>query len=257
MELIKSVAQRNTISEVGHVLLNLLYAGLLLVMVLSFDMPYLAFGIVLLSKWRVFAVRPRFWLANIQTNLLDTVMGLSVATLLWQSAGSLTVQLAVAALFALWLIVLKPSSKHFWVVTQGAVTQAVAMSALFMVAHTLPITVVVSIGGLVGYIVARHIINVYHEEREDVVVSLAWALIVAELSWLTYHWTVAYTSLKITQVAIVVTLLGYMTLLVYNAMYHRERGSTVRRELVMPVAFSLIGIVLVLVFFNFFDPTSL
>jgi len=257
MELIKSVTRRNRLSDLGHIMLNLVYAGLVLVLLLSFDGPYLAYGLVLLSKWRVFAVRPRFWLANLQTNLVDTFFSLSMVTLIWQNTGNSTLQLLLTILFASWLILLKPSSKRFWVIMQAGVTQFVSLSALFALAYSLPDSLVVILGGAIGYVVARHIIHVYNEEHEDVVVSLAWALILAELTWLTYFWTVAYTPLKITQIGIISSLLGYMVLVVYNYLYHKEQGSIMRRDLTMPVAFALTGIALILIFFNFFDPTSL
>lgn len=257
MELIKSAKRRNFLSEIGHAGLNLIYAGLVLLALISFDTPYLAYGIVLLSKWRVFAVRPRFWLANIQTNLVDTIFALGMVTLIWQNTGNFVVQLVLSAMFAGWLILLKPLSKRFWVIIQAGATQFIGLSALFSVAHNVPSVLVVALGGGIGYVVARHAINTYQEEHEDVVVSLIWGLVVAELSWLTSYWTVAYTPLKITQIGIIASLLGYMVLVVYNHLYYRERGSTVRRDLTAPVLFALAGIALILVFFNFFDPTSL
>lgn len=257
MELIKSVTQRNKLSDIGYTILNAIYAGMLLALILGFEGPYLAYLAVLLSKWRVFVVRPRFWLANIQTNMLDTLMGLAVVTILWQNIGNLTIQLLVTCGFALWLIFLKPRSKRLWVIIQGAVTQFVALSALFSVAYAMPLGIVVLLGGAIGYYTARHIIHAFGEEREDVVLSLAWALVVAELSWLAYYWTIAYTELKITQIALLSTLLGYMALVVYAYLYHREQEHDIHRDLTMPIMFSLAGIALLLVFFNGFDPTSL
>lgn len=257
MDLIKSATRRNALGELIYGILNAAYALLLLLLIISFETPYLAFVVVLLSKWRVFAVRPRFWAANIQTNMLDTVMGLSVATILWQNVGNFWVQLALTVAFAVWLIWLKPSSKKFWVVMQGGITQFIALSALLVIGYMLPGVVVVALGGLIGYVVARHIINVYHNEHEDVIISISWAIIIAELCWLSTYWTVAYTPLKITQIALVSTLLGYLALVVYNHLYHREQGSNIKRDLAMPVIFSLVGIGLLLIVFNFFDPTSL
>lgn len=257
MELIKSATQRNKLSEIAYIVLNVAYAGLVLLLVLWFENPYLAYLIVFLSKWRVFAVRPRFWFANIQTNLVDFLMGIAVVTLLWQSVGNLWLQLALTALFALWLIVLKPQSKRIWVVIQSGVVQLVALGALFNIAHVLPVFVVALLGGFIGYVVARHAIHSYGEEVEDVTLSLIWGMVIAELSWLTYYRTIAYTSLKITQISLIATLLGYMALSVYSALYHQEQGHKVQRDIAMSVIFSLVGIGLILVFFNGFDPTSL
>lgn len=258
MELIKSAARRTRISEVVYVLLNAAYAGLLLVLLIWFEgQPYLAYLLVILSKWRVFAVRPRFWIANLQTNLLDTLVGLSVVTLLWQNMGNITYQVLITGLFVAWLVFLKPRSKRFWVMLQGGVAQFVATMALFTIAHNLHVAVVTALGWLIGFVTAKHIVNVFNDEHEDVVISVSWGVIIAELSWLTYYWTIAYTPLKIPQISIVVTLLGYMALVVYNYLYHRQDSRFIWRDLAMPILFSLAGIVIVLLFFNTFDPTSL
>lgn len=258
MELIKSAARRTKISEVVYVLLNAAYAGLLLVLLIWFEgQPYLAYLLVILSKWRVLAVRPRFWIANLQTNLLDTLVGLSVVTLLWQNMNNMTYQVLIAGLFVAWLVFLKPLSKRFWVIMQAGVAQFVATMALFTVAHTFHVVVVTALGWLIGFVTARHIINVFSDEHEDVVISVSWGVVIAELSWLTYYWTIAYTPLKIPQISIVVTLLGYMALVVYNYLYHREDSRHIWRDLAMPILFSLAGILIVLMFFNVFDPTSI
>lgn len=258
MELIKSAARRTKVSEVAYVLLNAAYAALLLILLISFEgQPYLAYLLVILSKWRVFAVRPRFWVANMQTNLLDTIVGLSVVTLLWQNMGNLAYQIFMMFLFIAWLVLLKPRSKRFWVVIQGGVTQFVATMALFTIAHSFNVAVVTAFGWLIGFVTARHIVNVFSDEHEDVVISVSWGIVIAEISWLTYYWTLAYTPLKIPQVSIITTLLGYMALVVYNYLYHREDSKNIWRDLSMPILFSLAGILILLLFFNTFDPTSL
>jgi len=258
MELIKSAARRTKVSEVVYVLLNGAYAILLLGLLISFEgQPYLAYLVVILSKWRVFAVRPRFWVANMQTNLLDTLVGLSVVTLLWQNMGNVVYQIVITLLFAVWLVALKPLSKRFWVIIQGGVAQFIATMALFTVAHNLNVAVVTALGWLIGFVAARHIINTFTEEHEDVVISVSWGVVVAELSWLTYYWTIAYTPLKIPQLSIIVSLLGYMALVVYNYLYHRTDSRYIWRDLAMPILFSLTGILILLLFFNVFDPTSL
>lgn len=258
MELIKSAARRTKISEVLYVLLNAAYAALLLVLILGFEgQPYLAYLLVILSKWRVFAVRPRFWVANIQTNILDTLVGISVVTLLWQGMGNVVYQIVITLLFAGWLIFLKPLSKRFWIIVQGGVAQFVSITALFTVAYSFPVVIVTALGGLIGFVSARHIINAFADEHEDVLISVSWGVVLAELSWLSYYWTIAYTPLKIPQIAIVTSLLGYVVLVVYNYLYHRDDSRYIWRDLAMPILFSLAGILIVLLFFNTFDPTGL
>lgn len=192
-----------------------------------------------------------------RTNLLDALVGISVVTLLWQNMGNFTYQVVITILFALWLIMLKPLSKRFWVILQGGVAQFISTMALFTVAHNMHVVVVTALGWLVGFVAARHVINAFSDEHEDVVISVSWGIVVAELSWLTYYWTIAYTPLKIPQVSIIVTLLGYMALVVYNYLYHRTDSRYMWRDLAMPILFSLAGILILLLFFNSFDPTSL
>jgi hypothetical protein len=155
------------------------------------------------------------------------------------------------------LVFIKPKSKRKWIILQGTIAQFVAVAALFTVAHALNVAVVTLVGGLIGYVVARHIINAYSEELEDVLVSVSWGLVVAELCWLAYYWTIAYTPLKIPQVAIIVTLIGFMSLVVYDYMYHHTTLKNIWKDRMMPIAFSLIGVLLLLVIFNAFDPTGI
>lgn len=258
MELVKSAVRRTKLSEAVYVLLNASYAVLLLLLLLGFEgQPYLAYLFVILSKWRVFAVRPRFWIANIQTNLLDTLLGVGVVTLLWQNMGNLPYQIVMTILFTGWLLFLKPSSKRFWVVTQGGIAQFISMTALFSVAHSINVVAVTALGWLIGFVTARHIINAFSDEHEDVVLSVSWGVVVAQLSWLTYYWTIAYTPLKIPQISILVTLLGYVTLVVYNYLYHRDDSRYIWRDLAIPILFSLAGIFIILIFFNSFDPMNI
>ena len=53
------------------------------------------------------------------------------------------------------------------------------------------------------------------------------------------------------------SLLGYATLTVYNYLYHHADAKNAWTNLAMPVLFSLAGVALILLFFNWFDPTSI
>ena len=49
----------------------------------------LALSIVVLSKWRMFAVRPRFWSANLRANAVDLMVGLSAVLFMAHSDAAL------------------------------------------------------------------------------------------------------------------------------------------------------------------------
>lgn len=259
MELIKSASRRTRLGDVAHVVLNIAYAALLFGLVLAYQPPYLAFLVVLLSKWRVLAVRPRFWFANIQANSLDLFVGLSVVTLLWVSSGAVGVQFALTTFFVLWLVVIKPHAKRSWVIIQAGIMQALSLTALFSFAYVLPSSIPTIVAWLIGYIAARHALVSFKDEEDRTLLSLAWGLVVAELSWLSYHWTIAYTlsgELKIPQIAIVVGLLGFLAMKVYSSLRDND-DKIVFRDIRWPLTFVVLVIALLMIRFNGMDMTQL
>ena len=246
MELLKSVRRRSNLSDALYIGFNLAFALAILLLTVAFSSPWVAYLVVLLSKWRVFAVRPRFWFANIQTNMVDVLVGLSVVTLIWQATGSLISQTILATLFAFWLLVLKPRSKRSAVVLQAGVAQFAAMVALFSQAYQMNAAVVVLVAWLVGYVVARHVLT-HHEDKDTTLMSLAWGFIVAELSWLAYHSTVAYGipgMLMIPQVALAVSLLGFAA---YSLYLHHQNDDKQKPVRIAQRLWFVIGIMALLI----------
>lgn len=258
MELIKAVSRRTRLGEITYDILNVAYAVLLLVLVLNFDPPILAFVLVLLSKWRVFAVRPRFWWANVQSNLVDTIVGVSTVGLLWLTSGQLLVQIGITALFVAWLVILKSRSKKRWVLIQAGVGQFAGLTVLFSVAHVLPDLLVVGLAGLVAYAAARHALTAFTGESARTLLSLAWAFVMGELSWLSYHWVIAYSvgpQLLIPQVAIIAGLIGFVAMTIYSA--YEDDGKIEFAELRWPFIFSGLILILLLVRFSGLDVSQL
>lgn len=264
MDLIKSAARRSTVSEFIYIALNILFAIVVFGVSVQFDPPYIAYGIVLLSKWRVLAVRPRFWVANIRANVLDVLVGFSVVTLLWQAhmwgispahadvASSATfVEVVIALLYGVWLVVIKPQSRRKWVVIQAAIAQFISIMALMSISYTWPSSLVVLAAAIIGYTVARQALGAY-DEPELELMSLGWALLVAELSWVAYHWTIAYDIVRgvlmVPQLSILLTLLGVATIRVY-AQYH-DHGKIKLRDIQGPLLFVVATIAMLLLAYN-------
>jgi hypothetical protein len=259
MDLIKSVTRRSRVSEITYTSLNIAYALLLLFLVRSFEPPYLAFLVVALSKWRVFAVRPRFWFVNLQANLIDTIVGLSTVTLLWAASDQAVVQVGLTALFAAWLLFIKPRSKRFWILMQAGIGQFLGLTALFTVAYTVPVVVVTAAAWLVAFAAARHFFSAYEKEEERTLLSIIWGFVVAELAWLSYHWTVAYTlsgELKLPQIAIIAAVFGFMGVRFYES-YHRHHGEVRMSELRWPFVFGTVLILMLLLRFSGLDTAQL
>ncbi|HEX6258366.1 MAG TPA: hypothetical protein VFZ48_02725 [Candidatus Saccharimonadales bacterium] len=261
MELLKSASRRSLFSEATYIVLNLALAGATLGLVLAFDSPLPAFIFVLLSKWRVFAVRPRFWFANLQTNLVDTLVGISAVVLMWQATGTLLFQVVIAALFAAWLLVLKPRSKRHAMLLQAGIAQFASLTALFSVAYLWPSSAVVVCVWLIAYSTARHALSAYDEE-DVTLLSLIWGFVGAEIGWLAYHWTIAYAPLesvsafKIPQVAILLLGFSYLAERVYASYRHNE-GRVLLSDFKWQLLFVGAVMAMILVLFNGLDITEL
>lgn len=252
MELVKSAGKRTSrLSEALYVVFNIGLAIAVFILVF-FQLNVLAYLLVAISKWRVFAVRPRFWWANIKANLLDLLLGLSVVTMLVQSSEEVVLQLVVTLLYTLWLVVLKPKSEQGAVLAQAGIAQFMAITALFSVSFDWPSWIVVASMWVIGYISAQHAISTF-EDSNVTLYSLIWGLLVAELGWLGYTWAIAYTlvptaSLKIPSLALIVTLLAYFCSRAYKiySTKHKLRLS----DVTAPAIFSGGLILIILVFFN-------
>ncbi len=252
MELVKSAGKRTSrLSEALYVVFNVGLAIAVFALV-YFELPVVAYALVALSKWRVFAVRPRFWWANIKANLLDLLLGLSMVTMMVQSSEALWLQSAVATLYALWLVLLKPRSEQSAILFQAGIAQFFAITALFSVSFDWPAWLVVICMWVIGYISAQHAISSF-EDNDVTLFSLIWGLVVAELGWLGYSWAIAYTlvpaaSLKIPSIAVIVTLLAYFSSRAYKVYMAKKKLRL--RDVAFPAVFSSGIILMILIFFN-------
>lgn len=269
MELIKFATRRSKWSDVVYILLNIAYAIALFILVLpGVDLPYLAYVMVLLSKWRVIAVRPRFWFANFQANFIDFMVGISVVTLMLLTIASTPwVAALLAVLYAFWLLVLKPHTAQRWIIIQAAVGQLISLTALFSLAHGFELKPIITdssfltviVAWIIGYMSARHALSSYKDEDERSLLSLVWGFIVAELAWLAHHWTIAYSiyrdtgevggQLMIPQIAIIVTLLSYVVIRWYEVMRSPDDKKAFR-DARSATVFAAAVMAILLIFFN-------
>lgn len=253
MELLKSAHRKTKLSEALYVTLNVVFAIAVYVAIAVVNSPPLAFAIVILSKWRILAVRPRFWAANILTNLVDIIVGLSAAVMLWSAHGLPNVQIALTVLYIVWLLLIKPRSKRRYIATQAGVAIFTGATAVAMIGYNLDASVYVALMWLIGYSAAKHYIGSYSHEPLINIYSLVWGLVFAEYSWLMYHWTFAYAlpglgGVKLVQGAIILTLMSFAA----ERVYALTKGSQKLRvgDVVAPIVFSASIIILLVVFFN-------
>lgn len=259
MEFLKVARRRSLWSEILYILLNLLLVLAVLVTVWVVKSPVSAIALVLLSKWRILAVRPRYWFAHIQSNAVDLIVSIGLVILLYAANGAWIAQIVIAVLYALWLLLLKPRSKRRLVIAQAGVGLFVGVTSVAIVSADWYLSLVVLAFWVIGYSTARHVALVYEEQAHVSYLSLLWAFVVAEIGWLTYHWTIAYGvpgigSIQLPQVSIILLLISFLAERVYSA--YMRSGKVQINELILPILLSLSVIFILLIFFNG-APTSL
>ncbi len=261
MEFLKHFKRRSFLNEFIYVTLNICLAISLMVIVRVTGLIWPALILVLLSKWRIFAVRPQFWFANIQANLVSLIVSISYVVFVY-NVGHLNIgdtqvlilQLLLAALDACWLLFLKPKSKRKYIIMQAGVALFVGVTAIYSISYILEIaTPVVLLMWLIGYATSKHILSNYDEEDRVVLLSLSWGMIMAEIGWVAYHWTIAYrlpfvSSLSIPQVSIIALCMSFLAYKIYNSFYHYQKIRM--NDIILPLIFAVAIILVLILGFN-------
>ena len=260
MEFLKLVRKRSFLSEAIYAVLNIALAIAVVTVIGYTSSIGFAIGLVVLSKWRVFAVRPRFWWANLRSNLVDFIVSISFVLHMYivnvaaiTDSRKLLLLGVLTLLYIGWLLYIKPRSKRAYVAVQAGAAVLLGTSALFALSFNWPVSIVVLAMWLIGYTAARHILSSYDDETHGLFLSLAWGVILAELAWVAYHWTIAYslpfvTTLHIPQVAIIATLMSFLAFKSYDS-FHKNAKIRMT-DIILPLLFTLSIITLLLIVFN-------
>ena len=249
------VKRKAFLASAFHIVFNVGAATLSLVLLLLFpEAPWAAFLVVVASKYRVFSVKSRFWVANILSNLTDFIFCLGLVILVWQAGvnGVLWLQIALTVIYILWLIVLKPMTKPVAVKIQAGLSQFVAITALFTVSDHLALPIIVALLFITGFAVARHLLML-HDEKQHTLIAMIWGLLLAEMGFVAYHWIVVYevilSEITVSQFAIIATALGFLAERYYDSQ-RRNEGSVKWVDVVWPTIFTVILILILLFLFG-------
>ena len=260
MEFLKLVRKKSFISELIYTVLNIALAIGVLLIVRYTEAIWLAVLLVIISKWRVFAVRPRYWWANLRSNMVDFIVSVSMVVHMYTVSTSTlsdSRQLLVLVLLTLayigWLLFIKPRSKRVYVSIQAGAAIFLGSAALFIMAYNWPVSTVVIALWLIGYTAARHFLSSYDDETHALFLSLGWGLVLAEIGWVAYHWAIAYplpivSGLLLPQVAIVVTLVSFLAARVYDSFYHHAKIRM--SDVLLPLLFTVSVLVMLVLVFN-------
>ena len=244
---------RNIVSSMVHVLLNLLLGvGAVLVTVLS-GSPVLGLVLVLVSKWRIFAVRARYLWVNIKANLVDVIVGVSVVLLAYYAGTAFApVDVALMIFYSAWLLFIKPRSSEMATMAQSLIAVFLGISAAAIMAAGMDLIVLVLLAFLVGYAASRHVL-IQSSDKDFTLTTLVCGLVFAEVAWLAGSWSIIYTfgatGIRIPQIAIILTIFAFV--------YNYTRRAMVKyqdefrfRQIAGPVVFAAVLIGVVVLWFS-------
>lgn len=236
-----SLKPKSGFSHIFHLVLTALLPALVFILV-RMHFVQLAAALIILSKWRMFAVRPRYWPANVRANAVDIMVGISTVIFMAHSASA-TWQLIWAVAYGLWLVLLKPGSSVLKVSLQATVAQLTALMALFLQWGDAPLFGLVLSSWLVCYLVARHFFTSFDEPFSSLYAH-TWGYFAAALTWLLGHWLLFYGVLAQPTLLLVVIGYGFATL------YYLDQSDRLSLLMRRQFIFIMIAIILVVLVFS-------
>jgi hypothetical protein len=230
-------------SHFVHILLNAVLPALVLILVRANFVP-LAAALILLSKWRMLAVRPRYWPANIRANAVDITVGLSVIIFIANSSSGAW-QLVWAVAYAIWLIIIKPGTSIWKTSVQALLAQLAGLMAVFLAWPDASLAVLVLLGWVICYGAARHFFTSF-DEPYTALYAHTWGYFAAALIWLLGHWLLFYGDGVLAQPTLLLTVIGYGLATLYYLEQTDRLSVLLRRQFI----FIMVAIVIVVLAFS-------
>lgn len=161
---------------------------LLVFIFVRLDLAGMALAIILISKWRMLSVKPRYWLAHIRTNAVDLAFSLSILIFMTET-NSFSWQLIWAALYEAWILLIKPRDDPVSVSTQAILGQSAGLTAIFLAFPEAPLSIYMVLTGLIAYFSSRHFFGSFDEPQARIH-SLIWAILSINIVWVLGHWLI-------------------------------------------------------------------
>lgn len=203
----------------------------------------LALIMIVLSKWRMIAVRPRFWAANVRANAVDIIVGISIVAFMSHGNVGIGLQLMWAIAYGVWLIVIKPRSSLLFTSVQASIGQLLGLMALYLTWTGGPLAGLVLVTAIICYLSARHFFDSFNEPYARLL-SFMWGYFGAALAWLLGHWLLFYQ--MVAQPTLLLSSIGYGLAVLYYLDHHGRLNKALRRQFI----FIMIAIILVVLSFS-------
>ncbi len=254
---------RNALSTATHIILNVgLAIATTTLTVVSANWVFTVL-LVILSKWRVIAVRPRYWWLNIKANLVDFIVGISIALLVFlanPSGGAPNFwQVFLTIVYIIWLVGIKPRSTTRATEIQALFAVFFGAFALSLVTASIDPVVGVIVSFIIGYGATRHVLT-QGDDHDFTITTFIFGMMMSELYWIFYHWTITYTlgrtiengfitSFAIPQFPIVATIMLFVFSRGYKSAI-RHDGKIRVDDILAPAIFSALVMVLMVFFYS-------
>lgn len=244
---------RNAISSLMHVILNLLLAVVSIGATVVTGSYIIGLVLIVVSKWRVFAVNHRYWLLNLRSSLVDFIVGVSFVLLAYAAGTTfLPVHFVLMISYAVWLIFIKPRSSSRFAVIQALIAVLLGTTTATIFAAISDSIVLVASEFLIGFAASNHVL-VQSNEENPTYISLVVGLIFAEIAWLSNSWLIIYTfgssGLCLSQLAIILTVLSYAYFQIYNESVTHD-GKIKFGNVAVPIIFSLVVVAVLIISFS-------
>ncbi|MBR3264219.1 hypothetical protein IKF94_03265 [Candidatus Saccharibacteria bacterium] len=244
---------RNIISSILHVILNILLGVGSVAITVVTGSWIIGLGLVLLSKWRVLAVRPRYWIVNLLSNLTDFIVGASFVIIAYCSGTVwLPIHLVLALGYVIWLVFLKPRSSELAAELQSLVCVFLGTTATVMLFASSNSILMTLFCGLICFSACRHVL-VQTDENEFGMLTIGSGLLAGEIAWLSNSWLIVYTfgttGIMVPQLAIILTVFTFITNHIYQSGVQHD-GKINFGEIVAPVIFSILIVTVLVIWFS-------
>lgn len=224
------------------VLVTLLPTIIFIIVRLGFYQLQLGLAIILLSKWRIFAVKPRHWLANIRVNAVDIIVGVSILIFMVQSSTQL-LQLFWAVTYGIWLLFIKPMSNIQGSTLQALIALSIGYVSLFNALGSSMLIVLVVMSWLISYFASRHFL-ISFEETQVKYLSYMWSYFCAALVWVLGHWLLFYG--PVAQPALLISVLGFG----FGGLYYLHKSDKSSVILMRQIIFVVFAVLVIIITFS-------
>lgn len=255
---------RNALSSILHIFLNLALAIASIGATVLTGNCLIGLVLVLVSKWRIFAVNHRYWLLNLRSSLVDFIVGISFVMIAYNAtvvnnSGStfLLIHYILMALYAIWLILIKPRSSTILTIIQALTAVFFGTTAAVLFDTVADSWLLVLLEFIIGFAASHHVL-IQGEKDDYLFISLVCGLFFAEIAWLAHAWLITYkvelpgvttTGICVSQLSIILSVLAFTYFQIYNELV-KNNGKLKFANVALPVIFSIAVTIVLLVGFS-------